>query len=992
MKIPLTFADRKPTTAPSKQVSGGMGKRTPLNVPELSAASKAVGEAGRVAHDIYGRMINAQRQREQAQAITDMSLGFNEIYTEIAENKAWENEQRSREAGNQPKDVRNFADMTIGEHLKYFNDRAEVLRKNVGDKIKDLRTKDAMDVHFTKLSDNEKLKTEKVAWSREIDRSRATNTETLATLTNDFIVNGNTESLAKGEAVINSAVSAGTFNEQEGVALRNQFQREAFTGYWGRAITENPVATRITLFKKGLDKEGNLVLKDNKDLPLMFQAKGADGKDLVTEEERMAVAKAAREAWGPGKQYLAQQFDQQIDELRESYIASVDPKNRKTINNKVKRIVDESVDIGIFSAKEGATIYKNFRNESIDTDWRRQSDRDPELTFNEAFVKIGDRPKDINKYKGPGFMVKGKKGLWAIKKGSKFYKESRIMDEENERVLELYLRKNYEDWYSRWSFGMSKKREALTEFRKDNGAQIRQTGKPIVSEREMNKMIREYNADDPEYAEKLVEKEAADTVLNISINKYSDEIMKASRLPNSENPDGVSDEMKIINEIGNFPEQKYDGTKLKRLTEKEKEALKEKNIDPTLANMSPYRREIFMNSINQAVQQKTQALAKDPVVYVNSTFKDELDVATTPQERNDILITSQEFLGVPKSNISLLSNTQAEVMVNDLSLLEGEQKVKAIQEFTRNFTPKQYRVAYRDLVNAKLPIGTQFLVAQDKPGQAIIRQKYGKVLNMKEQELKDALGTRAKGVTDTFDIIFEAEFKDYRRSVLNQGGGEIDNDVMNGVKEMIKKAVMLDARNEDADVKELTRNYVQKSFNDVYNYNIKNGYRIPATYNEDNVSIATEEMLKNITDKLNVVVLGSQYPGLSYDHRKMLYINDLKSNGRWVNTPDNQGLMLVDQNNQPVQIFGEIINQETTMDTFRVSFDELNKLGLDTMAERKKFAKEEWQDDESYMERQQNQVGAVTARMSKSAMKRLIRLQRDESEYEDEWEFASGEM
>lgn len=547
-------------------------------------------------------------------------------------------------------------------------------------------------------------------------------------------------------------------------------------------------------------------------------------------------------------------WNREIDKGRTTLYNSLDKYTNQVAAGNFRAIGDAeaavkgSVKSGYITEEQGVKVLDEFNNAATVSFWKAQSDNLPTDTFDSVYVPSKTKA---------GFPVSGKKGLY--KQVEKLPESFNNMDEEQKRQTLLYIRTNFEEFNRKTKDIAKTSKVLLHDDMRANLARIQDTG---AGDPTIGRRIMEGYADNPEAAAQTFEVNKRNEAQAASTYLLTSEMKKA-------NPE---QEAAIIDSLD----------------------ARDKRQNQYTEGLTDDRRLEVIRDVQSAAYAKKQALAKDPVSYIASTFKDELSY-TRPEARNTFLIMKQRELGVPAHAVNLLPTRMAEDIVKNLELLKGQDKIKALQSLQSKYTPEEYGIVYRQLVDQKLPLGTMFLISQDKPNQTFVRETYGQVLNMKEGELADALGERAKEVRADFNEAFTSGFEDYAGTVEKTDYNTIR---LNGVRDIIKKAVMLDAQDSSVDIKDRTQYYLDKSFNDVYGF--QNGYRYPKNLSGDNLDTFLTHTKANV--EIYDIMVPSTYGPVADKFVRQEYISNLKSKGRWVTNGSGDGAMLKDSNNEPVLI------------------------------------------------------------------------------------------
>lgn len=334
---------------------------------------------------------------------------------------------------------------------------------------------------------------------------------------------------------------------------------------------------------------------------------------------------------------------------------------------------------------------------------------------------------------------------------------------------------------------------------------------------------------------------------------------------------------------------------------------------------TPAERMAALSSGNEhlanAAKEVQNALMRDPAGYVVASPEVQRAAvvakqAPTPENNAmyiDTSIAMQRKMGVPEYAVRVLPESQAAVIaggIND-NFANGQNVHESMMKLQTQYGAYWPRVS-QELQTAKASPAAMVMGTMVYPTQA----PAGKLLSEAVSEGQDAV-FKAIGDDNKKDIMaaLPGALDDFRESTQRMQGGTVlinqftDASGLLAAKLMQKEGLSASAAVEKA-VKTLVNDY----------YDFRGTYRIPAQRNGGHIAAQADRLKEN----LNVDLL---YPGKN-EHDKAAYESSVRAFGYWVNTPEDDGIVLKDSADNYVRAKdGKFI---------RYSFEELEKLKLPT--------------------------------------------------------------
>lgn len=292
------------------------------------------------------------------------------------------------------------------------------------------------------------------------------------------------------------------------------------------------------------------------------------------------------------------------------------------------------------------------------------------------------------------------------------------------------------------------------------------------------------------------------------------------------------------------------------------------------------------------LNKKHKMLNNDPAAYVRS-YK--------PKATTETILAEQERLGVAPVNRSILTNAQAEKIVDQFKTMDGKDIVGSVIKLKKDFG-KTFNIIYRDLTGAKLPTALKIVATMDPQTQGSIMVRIAESYKVKESDITKALGevrgTNMDTVRNTVNQQINKRTKDLRKSIVNSYGFTGDTvETLRDLQDVIRRAAygyMLEGESAQRAVRKVVDEIVHKQFD------FDKNYRIPKAtgLTPKQVEKATEDYVDNMT--IDVVPEKDSTGRKASKKEREDTLKRIKKQSNFINNPDGPGLMAVDPDGQPI--------------------------------------------------------------------------------------------
>ncbi len=326
------------------------------------------------------------------------------------------------------------------------------------------------------------------------------------------------------------------------------------------------------------------------------------------------------------------------------------------------------------------------------------------------------------------------------------------------------------------------------------------------------------------------------------------------------------------------------------------------------------KRQAIFEKAQQALQQRNEALARDPALYVASepnvkAAHDAIDASdpSTFEAYARASVAAQKSLGVADSDTRLLASSQSALIVKNLMNADPAKTDAGAQ---LDGLAKQYGAAwpkvFGDLVRAKLPSTFQVLATMDGPDQAAARTE----LQTAQQQAEKVGGvakyaeTLPPSAKTAIDNGLDAALQDFQTTTRqNTGGQEVYSSVRQATQLLAYSYVARQGLDPTTAVAKAANSIVGDR------YDMDGTMRVPkGTMGQ--VQAATSNVVAALKPT-DLAPFGGD-PAISQDQRQSIEL-DAARRGTWVPNNDDSGLILMGlrkngygvvrmQNGSPVEV------------------------------------------------------------------------------------------
>lgn len=332
-----------------------------------------------------------------------------------------------------------------------------------------------------------------------------------------------------------------------------------------------------------------------------------------------------------------------------------------------------------------------------------------------------------------------------------------------------------------------------------------------------------------------------------------------------------------------FTSPEEDGVIIEALTEE---------IPGANARQRAEQRDLYL----RAVQEKRKALVDDPLGYVFSVspeLREEFqDAADNPQAFRDVLQKANELqgdLGVPEWRRSFLGKRTAETTVQQMNGLSAQEAANQIEAMAQQYGP-MWPQAMRELREADLNPSYLTLARLDAPEDAVVRRDLAAALQVGRTDLRQNVG---ETTANDIDRAVEDELIEFGETLVYDGraGQEIFNAESSSAKML---AYMY--RRQGMDPNDAARKAANSLVNNRYDF--VDTYRAPKGKG-GTVDRRANNVLRELAPKDFAPEPGG-HPDLDDEYRRRAAYLDAVQRGAWANTPQGDGIELLDSTGSPV--------------------------------------------------------------------------------------------
>lgn len=305
---------------------------------------------------------------------------------------------------------------------------------------------------------------------------------------------------------------------------------------------------------------------------------------------------------------------------------------------------------------------------------------------------------------------------------------------------------------------------------------------------------------------------------------------------------------------------------------------------------------------------RNKALVADPAAYVTTTdsvVRETVEAAAADPEntakREAAIFASQnaqERLGLPPQARRVLTTQEALTLASQIQSLPPEQRAGAILALDATYGPEYSPRVFGELVEAGLPGETQVLALLDRPQDAFVRTAFAEALGVGDKALKQNL---ADGAVGDVDDAVALGLQPFRVSVAYAGEAGIGpyNTIAGAAKSLAYYYI-----GQGVEPTEAAERAVAELITSRYEFDPKDGYRVPDGTDLTDVGVATLERLRRLTAESLVPYGSAADPDLPETNRQKVYLESTLTRGHWATNSDESGLLLLDEFNRPVRLAG----------------------------------------------------------------------------------------
>jgi hypothetical protein len=286
----------------------------------------------------------------------------------------------------------------------------------------------------------------------------------------------------------------------------------------------------------------------------------------------------------------------------------------------------------------------------------------------------------------------------------------------------------------------------------------------------------------------------------------------------------------------------------------------------------------------KAFQARQKALADDPAGYAAT------NPAIKTREQN---IALQQSMGI--TDYSLFTKAEAGTWVQKYEQAPDDGKIDLLSALVTE-AGKHGRAGMEDLIEAKLPPSATVLMMHAGDNQ--MRPVLARTLEAERvgrTELEK--GLEATAITELKKSVMSA-LADFRGTALagGSGGASLANQAQDSVT-LLALSYMGGGNGKTGamDAVKAAETAAKMLFNDHFSYQY--GYRVPWQYHANSVGAYGDWLLENGLENADP---GQIDPRFSADLQHEQWLETIRERGRWINTADGEGLVLMTEEGVPV--------------------------------------------------------------------------------------------
>lgn len=338
-----------------------------------------------------------------------------------------------------------------------------------------------------------------------------------------------------------------------------------------------------------------------------------------------------------------------------------------------------------------------------------------------------------------------------------------------------------------------------------------------------------------------------------------------------------------------------------------------------------------MTHFQNVIKMRNQALDNDPASYamnlpeVRDTLAEANAITNDPTasvERiqnawktyADAQIQAQKYFGVTSDGIKILPRAEADSIISRFNnQTDGGQSVARFLAAEQNKWKDAWPMVMKQL-HDKLPPSATIIASLVNRGQDFAASTLSQSLTPENVKALNEHYKERPQDSKTIREIVQSKLKDFRVTLSNPAianGQEVYTNFENGVEQLARVYAWHGQSPSDA---------AKRAANDIINsaYVFEGTYRVPAGRHDTNLIIENANDLKREIGMYNIKIppsISGLYKNVPPDQMLLDYQRQVAANGTWINTGNDDGLMLVDgagnivrgSNNRPITVsFGDL--------------------------------------------------------------------------------------
>lgn len=283
-----------------------------------------------------------------------------------------------------------------------------------------------------------------------------------------------------------------------------------------------------------------------------------------------------------------------------------------------------------------------------------------------------------------------------------------------------------------------------------------------------------------------------------------------------------------------------------------------------------------LNALQTVYAARSRLLKADPAAAVEQSRSFQLPDNATPEDRVTARLSAQAKNGVAKP----LPLTKGETEAVAGAYLKAEKRMEFLQSLKQAYGSQSEAVLKQLITSGQLPQETNLVLDMPPAAGDLLLQMHRKGA---VKETETALGVD-KSVRDSITTAVRDELSDLFTSFRNQGASAVPALVLDAAYKLSLKYMEQGMKADDAG-----KRAAQEVLGD--RYTVRDGYRVPKTFDADEVRQGLKTWLTTLaaSDDIPVKIPAGLTEAQARARAKSLLLHS----ARFVNTPDESGLLLV---------------------------------------------------------------------------------------------------